>query len=46
MKSVILGSGEEIRPSLEIYGNRLYSGQDNSQDLGTGNSDVYVYEMP
>ena len=45
VKSVIWGSGAEIRPSLEIYGNRLYSGQDNSQDLGTGNSDVYVYEM-
>ncbi len=38
------GSGGEIRPSLEVQGTRIYSGEDNSQAIGTGNGEVLVYE--
>ena len=36
--------GGEIRPSLEAQGTRIYSGQDNSQGIGTGNGEIYIYE--
>ncbi len=46
VKSVQWGgtNGGEIRPSLEILGNRIYSGQDASQGVGTGNAEIYIYE--
>jgi hypothetical protein len=47
VRSVAWGSeGGEIRPSLEISGSRLYSGQSAGQTLGTGNAEIRVYEMP
>ena len=36
--------GGEIRPSLEVFGNRIYSGQSAGQGIGTGNAGIYVYE--
>jgi hypothetical protein len=45
VKSVPWGEGGgDIRPSLEVYGNRIYSGQDDSNGIGTGNAEVYVYQ--
>jgi len=45
VKSVIWGpEGGEIRPSLEVSGNRLFSGQSSGQGIGTGNAEVYVFE--
>jgi len=37
-------SGGEIRPSLEVMGNRIFSGQSSGQGIGKGNAEVYVYE--
>lgn len=35
----------QIRPSLEVIGNRILSGQSGSQAINTlGNADIYVYE--
>lgn len=46
VRSVAWGeSGGEIRPSLEVAGKRIYSGQDTSRNLGTGNAEVYVYDL-
>ena len=46
VRSVAWGEGGgEIRPSLESSGNRIYSGQDTSRRLGTGNAEIYVYEL-
>lgn len=45
VKSVTWGpSGGEIRPSLELIGNRIFSGQSAGSGIGTGNAEVYVYE--
>jgi hypothetical protein len=45
--SVSWGSSDagEIRPSLEVFGNRIYSGQSSSRSLQLGNGRIYVYEM-
>ncbi len=45
VRSTVWGpSGGELRPSLEVIGNRIFSGQSSGQSLGTGNAEVYVYE--
>lgn len=45
VKTTLWGpSGGEIRPSLEVIGNRIFSGQSSGQGIGTGNAEVYVYE--
>jgi hypothetical protein len=45
VKSVTWGpGGGEIRPSLEVMGNRIFSGQSGGSGIGTGNAEVYVYE--
>lgn len=45
VKSVTWGSGGgEIRPSLEVMGNRIFSGQSAGSGIGAGNAEVYVYE--
>jgi len=45
VKSTIWGPvGGEIRPSLEISGNRIFSGQSSGQGIGAGNAEIYVYE--
>ncbi len=38
------GAGGEIRPSLEVRGNRVFSGQSGAQQVGTGDASVYLYE--
>ncbi|HLA89821.1 MAG TPA: hypothetical protein VJL28_05295 [Gemmatimonadaceae bacterium] len=38
-------SGGEIRPSLEVLGNRIFSGQSSGQGLGAGNAELFVYEV-
>lgn len=44
VKSVAWGpEGGEIRPSLEVQGSRLLSGQSGGQGIGVGNAEVYVY---
>ena len=46
VRSVAWGEGGgEIRPSLEIFGNRLYSGQSTGSTLGSGNGQIVVYEV-
>jgi hypothetical protein len=37
--------GGEIRPSLEVRGSRLLSGQSGAQGIGTGNAEILVYEV-
>ncbi|MBI5709146.1 MAG: T9SS type A sorting domain-containing protein [Candidatus Eisenbacteria bacterium] len=37
--------GGEIRPSLEVRGNRIFSGQSAGASLGSGNAQVLVYEV-
>ena len=44
VKSVKWGpGGGEIRPSLEITGNRIFSGQSGGLGIGKGNAEVYIY---
>jgi len=46
VKSIIaLPGGGEIRPSLEVRGNRIFSGQSAGESVGSGNAEVYVYEI-
>lgn len=45
VRSTVWGpGGGEMRPSLEVLGNRIFSGQSSGQSLGTGNAEVYIYE--
>ncbi|MBM4137093.1 MAG: hypothetical protein FJ241_09740 [Nitrospira sp.] len=45
VKSAVWGTGGgEIRPSLEVMGNRIFSGQSSGQGIGSGNAEIYVYE--
>jgi hypothetical protein len=45
VKSTVWGAGGgEIRPSLEVRGNNIFSGQSSGQGIGTGNAEVCVYE--
>lgn len=37
--------GGEIRPSLEVLGNRIFSGQSSGQGIGKGNAEMFVYEI-
>lgn len=37
--------GGEIRPSLELSGRRMFSGQSGGRGIGQGNGEVYVYEL-
>ena len=37
--------GGEIRPSLEISGSRIYSGQSMGASLGSGNAQILVYDL-
>jgi len=45
VKTATWPGGGEIRPSQEIYGTTIYSGQDNSLSIGTGNGEVHVYTV-
>ena len=46
VKTTIWGpSGGGIRPSLEVSGNRVFSGQSSREGIGQGNAEVYVYEI-
>ena len=46
VRSTVWGAdGGEIRPSLEVYGSRIFSGQSTGAGQGTGNAAVYVYDM-
>lgn len=46
VKTVAWGpSGGEIRPSLEVSGTRLYTGQSGGKGLGQGNAEIYVYQI-
>jgi hypothetical protein len=38
-------SGGEIRPSIEILGTRIFSGQSNGTSLGNGTGEVSIYEL-
>lgn len=45
VKSTIWGpSGEEVRPSLEVFGNRIFSGQSIAPINGSGYAKVFVFE--
>jgi hypothetical protein len=44
VRSVVWGGGGEIRPSLDIRGQTIYSGQDCSDAIGTVNAEVFVYK--
>ncbi len=35
----------EIRPSLEVSGNRIYSGQSTGATMGNGDAQIVVYEL-
>ncbi len=37
-------SGGEIRPSVEVIGNRILSGQSGGQGVGRGSAEIYVYQ--
>jgi len=37
--------GGELRPSLELQGDRLFSGQSAGQSLGAGDAEVVVYQV-
>jgi len=46
VRSTVWGpGGGEMRPSLEVMGNRILSGQSAGQGLGRGNAEIYVYEL-
>ncbi|MBI4931019.1 MAG: T9SS type A sorting domain-containing protein [Bacteroidetes bacterium] len=46
VKSTVWGpSGEEIRPSLDVYGSRIYSGQSMAPISGSGYAKVFVYDF-
>ncbi len=46
VKSTVWGpGGGEMRPSLEVSGNRLFFGQSGGQGLGQGNAEVEVYQI-
>jgi hypothetical protein len=46
VKSVVWGpGGGAIRPSLEVLGNRIFSGQSSGQAIGRGNAEVSLYEV-
>lgn len=36
--------GGEIRPSLEVRENRIFSGQSTGESLGSGNAEIVLYE--
>ena len=45
-RSVVWGEGGgEMRPSLEVHGSTVYSGQSTGATMGTGNAEVIVYEL-
>jgi len=37
--------GGEIRPSLEVYGTGIYSGQSTGMSIGSGNGQISMYQM-
>lgn len=37
------GEGGEIRPSLDVSGSRIYSGQSSGQGYGPDNGKIYIY---
>jgi hypothetical protein len=46
VKSVLWSTtGALVRPSLEVAGATIYSGQSGSQTLGAGNAEIYVYDV-
>ena len=46
VRSVVWGpGGGEMRPSLEVMGDRLFSGQSAGQGLGQGNAEIWVYQI-
>jgi len=45
-RSVVWGEGGgAMRPSLEVYGNSIFSGQSTGATLGSGNAQIIMYEM-
>lgn len=46
VRSTVWGpGGGEMRPSLEVAGNRVFSGQSAGESLGRGNAEIWVYEI-
>jgi hypothetical protein len=46
VKTAVWGpGGGEIRPSLEISGGRIFSGQSSGKGIGKGNAEVYIYKL-
>ncbi len=46
VRSTVWGpGGGELRPSLEVRGNRIFPGQSTGESLGSGNANIYLYEM-
>lgn len=45
VKTTTWPGGGEVRPSLEILGSTIYSGQDNGPSLGAGNAEIFVYQL-
>ncbi|MBA4406752.1 hypothetical protein C0389_05705 [bacterium] len=41
---VALPGGGEIRPSLEVRENRIFSGQSAGESIGSGNAEIILYE--
>jgi hypothetical protein len=37
--------GGEVRPSLEVAGNRIFSGQSTGESLGSGQAEIRLYEL-
>ncbi|MEW6363336.1 MAG: carboxypeptidase-like regulatory domain-containing protein [Acidobacteriota bacterium] len=46
VRSTVWGpGGGELRPSLEVFQNRIFSGQSTGEALGSGDAAVWVYEL-
>lgn len=43
VRSTSWPGGSEIRPSLEVFGSHVYSGEDMGTSLGAGNAEIFVY---
>jgi hypothetical protein len=45
VRSTVWGpDGGEMRPSLEVLENRIFSGQSAGESLGSGNAQIFLYE--
>ena len=46
VRTTVWGSGGgELRPSLELMGDRIFSGQSTGASLGSGDAEVFVYQV-